>query len=144
MEIKDAKQSDFGSVRELLNSCDLYNEDLTGEAGHRFVLAWQEDALVGSVGLEIFGETALLRSLAVQPGYRRRGVASELVKRIETEAANSNVRTLYLLTLTAEDFFAKRGYHRTDRELAPGPLQGSTEFKSVCPASAACMKKRII
>ena len=143
MELRDAERSDFATVRKLLETCDLYSEDLTGSAGHRFVLAWKVNTLIGTVGLEIFEEVALLRSLAVEPNYRQRGIASELVRKIESVAVKNNVRTLYLLTLTAENFFAKLGYGRTDRELAPAALQGTTEFRSVCPASAVCMTKRL-
>lgn len=99
--------------------------------------------MIGTVGLEVLGEAALLRSLAVSPDHRCKGVAEELVRAIESDAKSRRVETLYLLTLTAADFFARKGYRRTDRQQAPAALQDTTEFKSVCPASAVCMKKQI-
>lgn len=143
MKIREADQSDFALVRQLLDSCDLYHADLKGDPAHRFLLAWEVDALIGTVGLEIYGEAALLRSLAVSPDHRRRGIAAELVSAIESYAKTRQVKTLYLLTLTASDFFAARDYRQTNREQAPAALQDTTEFKSVCPAAAACMAKTL-
>jgi N-acetylglutamate synthase-like GNAT family acetyltransferase len=48
-----------------------------------------------------------------------------------------------LLTQTARDFFAHLGYRVIDRSEAPEEVQGSEEFRSLCPASATCMVKMI-
>lgn len=143
MIVRDADKSNFALIRQLLESCELYNADLTGDPAHRFLLAWKDGALIGTVGLEIFGDVALLRSLAVSADHRRRGVATDLVAAIELHAVIQQVETLFLLTLTAADFFAARGYQRTDRGQAPEALQCTTEFKNVCPASAICMTKKL-
>jgi amino-acid N-acetyltransferase len=71
------------------------------------------------------------------------GLASELVERAETHAAKYGVRTLYLLTTTAEAFFARRGYHRIDRGVAPAAIRSTREFAALCPASSAFMSKRL-
>jgi amino-acid N-acetyltransferase len=85
----------------------------------------------------------LLRSLAVAKAYRRQGLATQLVNKIEEYARSQKVATLYLLTLTAENFFSGRGYKKIDRKAAPAALQETTEFKSLCPQTAVCMKKRL-
>ena len=48
-----------------------------------------------------------------------------------------------LLTQTARDFFAHLGYRVIERTEAPEEVQGSEEFRSLCPASAICMVKII-
>ena len=99
---------------------------------------------MGCVGLERYGENGLLRSLAVEPDYRRQGLGARLLAAIEARAASGVVRTLYLLTTTAESFFAARGYTVTDRNNVPEAIGGTSEFQSMCPDSAVCMAKRLI
>ena len=99
--------------------------------------------MVGVVGLEILGHSALLRSLAVEADYRNRKIASSLVGKLEDYAKTLQVDTLYLLTMTAEGFFTKLGYRRTDRNSAPAGIQETTEFRNLCPVSAVCMVKQI-
>jgi N-acetylglutamate synthase-like GNAT family acetyltransferase len=64
------------------------------------------------VGLELFGPDALLRSLVVSSTARSQGVGSALVLHAEGYAAAHQVRSLYLLTNTAEGYFEHRGYRR--------------------------------
>ncbi len=68
-------------------------------------------------------------------------VASHLAERAEECAASLKIEALYLLTITAEGFFAKRGYHRVERDSAPSSVRETAEFKNLCPASAVCMVK---
>ena len=60
---------------------------------------------------------------------------------MEEYAKSLKVSTLYLLTITAEAFFQKQGYRQTARNSAPLEIQLTTEFQSLCPASAVCMAK---
>jgi len=143
MQLRDAGDRDFALIRKLLESCELPHADLTGDRNHHFVLACEADVLIGAVGMELCGEAALLRSLAVAPDHRCRGVAVKLVNAIESYAKSRQIKALYLLTLTAPDFFAARGYQRADRKQAPAALQDTTEFKNICPAAAVCMTKKL-
>ena len=143
MIIKAANKPDLAAIRDLLHRSELHFDDVDGKPGQQFMLAWEGENLIGTVALELAGEFALLRSLAVAPEHRRRGIATKLVNEIEIAARSMRIRDLYLLTLTAADFFAELGYQQTDRAKAPAGLQETTEFKSVCPASAICMKKKL-
>jgi amino-acid N-acetyltransferase len=51
------------------------------------------------------------------------------------------VRVIYLLTTTAEEFFARRGYRRTERSSAPVAIRNTREFAGICPVSSAFMNK---
>ena len=53
-------------------------------------------------GLELFGDVALLRSLVVSSETRSSGMGTALVRHAESYALSQGVRTLYLLTTTAE------------------------------------------
>jgi len=130
-------------IKQLLADCDLLHEDITTALAEHFLLGWEGARLTAVVGLEIKNQVALLRSLAVEPEYRNRRIASTLVDKIEDYARSLNVDTLYLLTMTAEAFFKKCGYRLTARNSAPAAMQGTAEFKNLCPATAACMVKHL-
>jgi amino-acid N-acetyltransferase len=132
---------ELDAVRALLASADLPTEDITEAHCRDFFYAGPRDAPTGLVGLEVLGDVALLRSLVVTPADRNAGEGSELVRHAEDQARRRGVRGLYLLTMTAEKFFAKRGYGRVLREAAPTAIKATKEFAGICPSSSAFMSK---
>ncbi len=132
--------SELDAIRALLMSTGLPAADIDPHIGD-FIVARAGPELVGSIGLEVAGDAGLLRSLAVQPAYRGRGIAEALCGRLEAHARAQGVRQLYLLTTTAEGYFRKRGYVSTPRTGAPAGLQSTREFRSICPSTAVCMRK---
>jgi amino-acid N-acetyltransferase len=130
-------------VQELLSSAGLPTADLTPELLRNFFVRRQGDAPIGVVGLELFGDVGLLRSLAVAAGHRGRRVGGDLLRRAEAHARRRGVRSLYLLTTTAEGYFLARGYTRARRDSAPAPIRATTEFSGLCPASAAFLVKAL-
>jgi amino-acid N-acetyltransferase len=97
----------------------------------------------GVVGLELYGPLALLRSLAVATSHRGTGLGKTLVAAAEAHAQSCGVRELCVLTTTAERFFERLRYQRADRDAAPAVIRGTSEFTSLCPASAAFLRKRL-
>ena len=67
-------------------------------------------------------------------------LAGELVEALLDEATESGIERLWLLTTTAEDFFAAIGFAPVAREAAPASIQATLEFRDLCPASATFMK----
>jgi amino-acid N-acetyltransferase len=136
-----AAHPQFEGVKSLLASANLPTADLTENHCRHFFYTGPKDAPTGLVGLELLGDVALLRSLVVTPGDRNAGAGSALVQHAETYARGRGVRSVYLLTTTAESFFAKRGYARAAREAAPAAIKATPEFAGLCPASSAFMSK---
>jgi len=99
--------------------------------------------VVEVVGLELSPPHGLLRSLVVEPRARSGGLGSRLLAHAEAHARSRDVRSLYLLTTTAEAFFGARGYVRADRREAPPFIRSSPEFTALCPESAAFMVKHL-
>ncbi|MEO0421342.1 MAG: arsenic resistance N-acetyltransferase ArsN2 [Pseudomonadota bacterium] len=95
-------------------------------------------------GLERCGETALIRSVATAPTRRGRGLAGTLVEALELAASQHGLKELYLLTETAEGFFARLGYVTRARDEVPDAIRTSRQFSSLCPASATVMCKRLV
>ncbi len=130
-------------VRELLRACALPVDDLDGSHPVRF-LGWRRNRrLAGVVGLELFGEVALLRSLAVEETARGEGLGAEMLACAERTAAAQGVCELFLLTTTAAEFFRARGYRDADRDGAPAAIRATAEFADLCPADSACLSKRL-
>ena len=136
--IRPAVEQDLGAVEQLLEANQL---PLAGVADslHDFIVAESGGRLVGVVGLEVCCEHALLRSTAVVPEWRDRGLGRKLVEQIIAEAEARGLQALYLLTTTAERYFPSFGFVRTSRALVPGPVRETEEFRAACPASATVM-----
>ncbi len=145
MKISFASVADEKKIKEVLTAGGLHHQDITPSHLQHFLVLKDgpNSTLTGVVGLELKHNHALLRSLAVIEPQRNKGLARQLVKEIEKYAKSQRVDTLYLLTLTAERFFAKQGYRKIDRKSAPPAIQKTTEFNSLCPETAVCMKKQL-
>jgi len=142
MPIRNANASDLARVRALLEVARLPVEDLEAER-ISFLVAEGAGGFEGVVGLQAFADAGLLRSLAVEPRVRGQGLGQRLVAAAEDQARAAGVDQLFLLTLTAESFFRRLGYRRVERGSVPASIQATAEFASICPASAACMARRI-
>jgi len=138
-----ARADDLESIRALLAQCRLPGTDLTPAHLRHFLVLRDGDAIAGVAGLEIFGRDGLLRSVAVDPARQNRGLGEALTGAIEGLAVAAGLKSLYLLTTTAADYFARRGYRRIDRSAVPDAVQKSEEFSALCPASATCMVRQL-
>ena len=131
------------AVKKLLASVQLPTADITPKHMEHFFGAWVGSSLEGVVGMEPLGSVALLRSLAVVASKRCSGLGSGLLAQIEQYATEQGVRSIFLLTTTAESYFKKHGYSSVLREAAPETIQSTTEFTSICPASSILMVKHM-
>ena len=144
VNIRQANAEDLAFVRTLLADNALPNSDVDDSGRIRCLIADDADGHPAAcIGVETYGNNALLRSLAVRPAMRGRGVGHALVAAAEDTARAMGVSRLYLLTKTARDFFSHLGYDVIDRVDAPDTLQGSSQFAELCPASAVCMSKTL-
>ena len=143
LTISAAESSDAKAIRNLLTNAELPSEDFAQHLDH-FLTAKQNGTFVGAVGLEIYGESGLLRSLVVDRTYRGQEVGKTLCEQIFAYAQDQGVKKLYLLTTTAADFFPKLGFNTIDRDSVPPAIQATEEFASICPSTAVCMVKGII
>lgn len=141
MQIVPARASDERAIRGLLESAGLPSGDITTQSLAGFLVVHDESRVVGVIGLDLGGETALLRSLAVNDSARKSGIGARLVEAAEALARARGVLRLYLLTTTASNFFLKRGYAIVDRDAAPSVIRQTPRFRTLCPASSSLMEK---
>ena len=111
---------------------DYFDQMLVARDGSR---------IVGCAALELYKDGALLRSVAVDAAHRGTGLGSELTRAALRLAEEHGIRTVYLLTTTAERFFLRFGFEVIDRADVPDSVMRSAEFTHACPSSATVMRK---
>ena len=140
MKLRPATDSDLEHVEALLRDARLPLEGARDAFRVGFV-AEEHEAIVGAVALEMYPDSALLRSLVVDRAAHGRGLGGRLTQAAIEEARRRGVDAIYLLTTTAEQFFPRFGFVAVDRQSMPLSIQGSIEFQSACPASAIAMRR---
>ena len=142
LEIRTAEEKDLPEVLSLLGRADLPTAGVADAFSH-FIVAESEGRLVGVVGLELYNESALLRSAAVEESWRGSGVGRVLVDRALDMARQHRIEDVYLLTTTAEHYFPKFGFACVSRDAVAEEVRSSVEFQTACPASAVVMRKTL-
>lgn len=142
MLIRKATEADLTSVECLLAASQLPTDGVRDNFSS-FVVADDNGAVAGAIGLEQYGSVALLRSAVVSPDHRGSGIGRRLVEQLLERAEEAGVDELYLLTTTAEGYFPKFGFARTKREAVPEAVKASAEFRGACPDTAVVMSRRV-
>jgi arsenite methyltransferase len=137
--ITEARTPDASSVVALLAAVGLPTVGVA-EAIDRFMVARDGGSVVGCVGLELYGETALLRSLAVLPAYRGRGVGARLGHAIVERARTLGAREAVLLTSSVQALAAALGFAPSVRKELPAAVRDSWEFAAEQCGAATCMR----
>jgi amino-acid N-acetyltransferase len=141
-QLATASAPDLIAIRELLEGSGLPTSDLAS-ARPEFVVVRERGKVVAAGALERFGSSALVRSVVVSRDRRGAGLGQEILDELERRARASQIERLILLTQTAGQFFAHRGYRVIERGSAPQEVQQCEEFRTLCPGSATCMAKNL-
>ncbi|MHA2314100.1 MAG: arsenic resistance N-acetyltransferase ArsN2 [Candidatus Hermodarchaeia archaeon] len=148
VEIREAQPGNLPAVLQLLKTVDLPTEGVSEHFTSFLVALDTPDTsltniqVIACVGLEVYLPSALLRSLAVHPTFQGQGLGKKMVDAASTWAKEHDVRQLFLLTDSAEDFFHKLGFNDINREQVPRNVRQSIEFTKLCP-TAPCLTKKI-
>jgi amino-acid N-acetyltransferase len=142
MQVERAGSADTQAIEGLLTAAALPRDGAADAFGTGLV-ARDGDAIVGAAAIEPYGDKGLLRSVVVASGRRGSGIGTRLIEASETFASELGIDELYLLTDTAEHWFARLGYERTERENVPARVRSSIEFTTACADTAVAMKRRL-
>ena len=142
LRIRAAEAADLSRIETMLSDNGLPTDGVAENLA-TFLVAETGGQLAGAIGMELFGKSALLRSAVVAAGARANGVGGRLVTHLLERARELGVRDVYLLTETAEDYFPRFGFQRTERASIPDSVKHSVEFRTCCCASAAAMHLRL-
>ena len=99
--------------------------------------------VVACAGLEVYGQSGLLRSVAVVSELRGEGLGKVLVGNLLERAHELRLDVVYLLTTTAADYFRRLGFRPVERGDLPEAFAHSPEFARICPASATTLFLRL-
>jgi len=132
--IRKATVNDIPEIREIINYhakkemmlprslSELY------ECTRSFYLCEVEDEIVGCCALQVSWEKlAEVISLAVKPGYEKKGIGTLLVDRATQEALVFNISQLFVLTYQPS-FFERFNFTIIDREQLPRKIWSDCMF----------------
>ena len=108
IKIRKATESDLKDIRTILSFFFLDTDNVEKNLPE-FIVAENDTKTLGCACLDI-GNIVELRSIAVLPTYRNKGVGSKLVEAI-LERATELTDVIYLRT-TSPVFFEKKGFAR--------------------------------
>jgi UDP-N-acetylmuramate: L-alanyl-gamma-D-glutamyl-meso-diaminopimelate ligase len=138
--MRPAHREDMAAVRRMLTVTSLEEPARDEQHGSFFVLR-NEDGTVGCVSLEVLGDDAILRALAVDSKFRGAGYGWMLADMAVSQARWRGVRRIYLLTDTASDFFAaKFGFRVVDRSTLSKQVAASETFTQPAGAQQVAMR----
>jgi len=139
--IGPAQPGDGPTIAALLSAAELPHDDFAAHLAHFLVARDERGGVIGAVGAEVHAPDALLRSLVVAPAARGAGLGAELVRQIEIAAEAWGVTRWWLLTTTAEKFFAARDFVVSPRAGAPAAIRATGQFNGGCRCSAVCLSR---
>jgi|SRR5688572_17723800 len=137
--IRGARPDDISAVEAALRNAELPVDGLRDQFGEGYAVAEANGELIGVEGIEVYGGDGLLRSAAVVSSWRGKGIGDALTRdRIEW-ARRRGLKSLFLLTTTAGDYWPRFGFARAERDAAPQAMRESPEFTDACPSTALFM-----
>ena len=125
-----------------LEAAHLPTEDL-GEADRAFFAFEEAGRSIGFGGFELYGEDVLVRSVVVLPEARGQGFGRAVTEAVLARAHQAGARRAYLLTTTAESFFAHEGFAPIERTGAPPSILATKQATTIC-STAALLARPII
>lgn len=144
MNIDVAQPTDLVGIRTLLQSSGLPSEDVDASGVQSHWVSRDAGLVVGTIGLDVVGAEAVIRSLVTHSAFRGAGIATALCDAAEEEARRRGVIAVYLLTESASRFAERRGYRTIDRATVPDSVAQHRQFASGCCRCACTMVKSFI
>lgn len=136
--IERATPADLPAIAALLRASDLPDAGIEPHIETLFV-ARDGETIVGASAIECYPDGALLRSVVVAGDRRGTGLGALLTERALEAARERRLERIYLLTETAESYFARRGFQTVTRAAVPASVRTSIEFTTLCPDTATAM-----
>jgi N-acetylglutamate synthase-like GNAT family acetyltransferase len=137
-QVRPAAPQDRPTLAALLAAAHLPTDGVVDGSG-QFVVAVHSGEVVGGVGVEHYGEQALLRSLVVAPEHRGIGLGVQLGRRAIEVAGAMGCDEVVLLTTTAEGFFSRLGFRSVTRDQITGPITAAAELTGLRPDTASVL-----
>ena len=139
LEIKRAEKAQIGEIEKILETCELSTTGLPDQI-QDFYLAAVPEGIAGCIGLEVYGKYGIIRSTAVLPEYRRRGIGVQLAEKAIENARDRGIEELYLKTEHEAKFFSQVGFTSIFPQQIPAEIKDAEMLAvSCCGPKAATM-----
>ncbi len=140
--IQKAELDDLNALKTLIKKSKLVHEEIETHLENFFVIK-EESNIIGCAGIEHYDDVGLLRSVAVDIKYQRKGLGKKLINKMIVFAEEKGIENLYLLTDSAEEFFKKFGFKLVSRNDVDSRIQQTYEYTTACDETASVMVKRL-
>ena len=107
--LEKISNKDINDAKSILKENDLCYADIPKENLDIFKVL-DNNEIVGYLGLEHYGSDAVLRSVVIKDKFRGQNLGRKMTLLGIDAARTEGIESLYLLTITAKDFFAKLGF----------------------------------
>lgn len=131
--IRKANKQDLESLQAFLSKAKLGTDGLNEETINYFLLLENPEGTIrGSLGMEAFGESGLLRSLVVTPGQADKEIFV-LFEQMVQLAKEKGMKSLFLATnkSVALPFFELMGFRKLGRDELPSEFFQSEHIRHV-------------
>ncbi|AGH86104.1 MULTISPECIES: GNAT family N-acetyltransferase [Ralstonia solanacearum species complex] len=139
VQLRQASRADCNEVAALLRRCGLPADDIH-DIIDAFQIALEKGRVIGCAAMEQGGKSIVVRSVAVDPVCRDRGIASRLIETLLLRAHGAGAREAYLLSTSAPSYFARWGFSLFPADKAPAEVRASATFRNAERSSALCMR----
>jgi UDP-N-acetylmuramate: L-alanyl-gamma-D-glutamyl-meso-diaminopimelate ligase len=134
-------------IKNLLDRVGILHPVLDQFWPSYLVIPGEDEAapLVGCVAIEVVGDFALLRMLAVAPERRGEGLGYVLVETATERARAQGVQHLYLVTDGAQGYFGEKlGFAAIDRKEVAPEVAATAEYALARSKNATWMRKELV
>jgi radical SAM superfamily enzyme YgiQ (UPF0313 family)/ubiquinone/menaquinone biosynthesis C-methylase UbiE/N-acetylglutamate synthase-like GNAT family acetyltransferase len=136
--ITKANRNHKKDIEKVLTECRLSTAALDGHILN-FYLAKSKSIIVGCIGLEIYGKYGIIRSTAVLPQHRKKGIGWKLVEKMVDFARDQGVEELYLKTENEASFFQRVGFTPISSQQIPAKIINAEMLSESCCSRATTM-----
>lgn len=134
--IRLAQSKDKDDIVQLLQQAQMNTTGVDKPAA-QFLLAEKENdstkqrQIVGTVGVEFYGQRALLRSFVLTDGVNQARLGLEIIRIVLAYVEQKHVSELYMVTLAPSSFFTELGFCEVAWEALPDDIRASDHIRRV-------------
>lgn len=96
-----------------------------------FVAAEYEGAIIGCGGLEVYGDSGVIRSVVVEAHARGIHIGERMAELLIDDASAAGVTALYLFTMHARAFWQRLGFHDAPLDAWQDPPRVSWQYQFI-------------
>ncbi|WP_221567312.1 GNAT family N-acetyltransferase [Alkalihalobacillus sp. TS-13] len=139
LSFRPAETNDAPSIKKFVAQAGLSNEGIEECIQTFIILETDKKKMAGTVGLERFGESGLIRSLVLDKEYSSEELLLRLLTAIIRLADQQGIKTVYLLTKVTSIFYTL-GFMEVPYGKVPESLLESAHLQQYDKDQIAIMK----